>query len=66
MIEREPRILARVAGPLLSDFFTAHHRKHGVRFELDAAVDALEGEGGEPPTALRLGDGRPDPLATSS
>jgi 3-phenylpropionate/trans-cinnamate dioxygenase ferredoxin reductase component len=60
VIEREPRILARVACPLLSDFFTAYHRKHGVRFELDAAVEALEGEGGQA-TAVRLGDGRSIP-----
>jgi 3-phenylpropionate/trans-cinnamate dioxygenase ferredoxin reductase subunit len=57
VIEREPRILARVACPLLSEFFTAYHRKQGVRFELDAEVEALEGEGGEA-TAVRLGDGR--------
>jgi 3-phenylpropionate/trans-cinnamate dioxygenase ferredoxin reductase subunit len=57
VIEREPRILARVACPILSDFFTAYHRKHGVRFELGAAVEALEGEGGQV-TAARLTDGR--------
>ena len=57
MIEREPRILARVACPILSDFFTAYHRKHGVRFELGAWVEALEGEGGEV-KAVRLNDGR--------
>lgn len=57
VIEREPRILARVACPLLSEFFTAYHHKQGVRFELDASVEGLEGEGGEP-TAVRLGDGR--------
>jgi 3-phenylpropionate/trans-cinnamate dioxygenase ferredoxin reductase subunit len=60
VIEREPRILARVACPLLSEFFTAYHHKQGVRFELDAAVDALEGEDGEV-TAVRLGDGRSIP-----
>jgi 3-phenylpropionate/trans-cinnamate dioxygenase ferredoxin reductase subunit len=57
VIEREPRILARVACPILSDFFTAYHRKHGVRFELGTAVEALEGEGGQV-TAARLTDGR--------
>jgi 3-phenylpropionate/trans-cinnamate dioxygenase ferredoxin reductase subunit len=57
VIEREPRILARVACPILSDFFTAYHCKHGVRFELDAWVVALEGEGGEV-RAVRLNDGR--------
>ena len=57
VVEREPRILARVAGPELSDFFTAYHRKHGVRFELNAVVEGLEGEGGQV-KAVRLGDGR--------
>ena len=57
VVEREPRILARVAGPALSDFFTAYHNKHGVRFELNAFVEALEGEGGQV-TAVRLNDGR--------
>lgn len=57
VIEREPRILARVACAILSDFFTAYHRRHGVRFELDAVVEALEGEGGQV-TAVRLAGGR--------
>ncbi|HEY4031686.1 MAG TPA: FAD-dependent oxidoreductase [Caulobacteraceae bacterium] len=60
VIEREPRILARVAGPLLSDFFTGYHHKHGVRFELDAAVEALEGADGEV-AAVRLEGGREIP-----
>lgn len=57
VIEREPRILARVAHPVLSDFFTAYHRRHGVRFELGAWVEALEGEAGQV-RAVRLNDGR--------
>jgi len=56
VVEREPRILARVAHPVLSDFFTAYHSKNGVRFVLDAFVEALEGEGGQV-TAVRLNDG---------
>lgn len=57
VVEREPRILARVAGPALSDFFTAQHHKHGVRFALNASIAALEGEGGQA-TGVRLDDGR--------
>lgn len=57
VIEREPRILARVAGPLLSDFFTGYHKRHGVVFELETFVEALEGEGGQV-RAVRLNDGR--------
>jgi 3-phenylpropionate/trans-cinnamate dioxygenase ferredoxin reductase component len=36
IIERESRVLARVACPILSEFFTAVHRSHGVSFELGA------------------------------
>jgi 3-phenylpropionate/trans-cinnamate dioxygenase ferredoxin reductase subunit len=46
VFERESRILARVASPALSDFFTATHTTHGVRIIADAAV-----------TELSLGDG---------
>jgi 3-phenylpropionate/trans-cinnamate dioxygenase ferredoxin reductase subunit len=60
VVEREPRILARVAGPILSDFFSAYHHKHGVRFVLNASVAALEGEGGQV-SAVRLDDGRTAP-----
>ena len=57
VIEREPRILARVACPVLSDFFTGYHRKHGVDFELNAVVESLEGLNGLV-AGVRLADGR--------
>jgi 3-phenylpropionate/trans-cinnamate dioxygenase ferredoxin reductase subunit len=57
VVEREPRILARVAHPVLSDFFMDYHRRHGVAFELNAGVETLEGEGGQT-RAARLNDGR--------
>jgi len=57
VIEREDRLLARVASAPLSDFFHAYHRKHGVRFELSAGVEALEGKGGHV-AGVRLADGR--------
>jgi len=57
VIEREPRILARVACAVLSDFFTEYHRSRGVTFEVNAQVEALEGEGGHV-TGVRLADGR--------
>jgi len=41
VFERESRILARVASPALSDFFTATHTTHGVRLVTDAAVSEL-------------------------
>ncbi len=46
VIEREPRLLARVAGEALSGFFHAYHGARGVRFMLGGAVAAIEGEGG--------------------
>ena len=46
VIEREPRILARVACEPLSAFFQAYHRARGVRFELGVGVAGFEGEAG--------------------
>ncbi|HKP77846.1 MAG TPA: FAD-dependent oxidoreductase [Phenylobacterium sp.] len=57
VLEREARILARVACPALSDFFTDYHRKHGVTFELDASVTGFEGRDGHV-TGVTLADGR--------
>jgi 3-phenylpropionate/trans-cinnamate dioxygenase ferredoxin reductase subunit len=58
IIERENRVLARVACPILSDFFQAFHRAKGVTIEVDAQVSALEGDSNERITGVRLGDGR--------
>ena len=57
IIERESRVLARVACPILSDFFQVFHRGQGVTIEVDAQVAALEGANGHV-TGVRLGDGR--------
>jgi 3-phenylpropionate/trans-cinnamate dioxygenase ferredoxin reductase component len=57
IIERESRVLARVACPILSDFFQTFHRGQGVTIEVDAQVAALEGKDGHV-TGVRLGDGR--------
>ena len=57
VIEREPRILARVACEILSTFFTDYHRARGVDFELGAMVEALDGVDGRV-TGVRLEDGR--------
>ena len=56
VIERESRLLARVACTTLSAFFYSLHQSHGVTFELGASVAALEGEGRV--QAVRLADGR--------
>ena len=52
VVEREPRLLARVAGEALSGFFHAYHVQRGVRFVLGASVAALEGEDGQVRAAL--------------
>jgi 3-phenylpropionate/trans-cinnamate dioxygenase ferredoxin reductase subunit len=57
VIERESRVLARVASPLLSAFMQHRHEAGGVRIMLDAAVEALEGVSGRV-TGVRLSDGR--------
>jgi 3-phenylpropionate/trans-cinnamate dioxygenase ferredoxin reductase subunit len=54
VIEREPRLLARVA---LSSFFQTYHEKHGVEFLLGASVTGFVGEGGHV-TGVTLADGR--------
>jgi 3-phenylpropionate/trans-cinnamate dioxygenase ferredoxin reductase subunit len=57
IVERESRVLARVACPILSGFFQTFHRGRGVSIEVDAQVAALEGSGGRV-AGVRLGDGR--------
>jgi 3-phenylpropionate/trans-cinnamate dioxygenase ferredoxin reductase subunit len=52
VIERMDRVLARVASPALSDFFTRYHRDHGVEVLTSAEVTGFEAGG------VRLGDGR--------
>jgi 3-phenylpropionate/trans-cinnamate dioxygenase ferredoxin reductase subunit len=57
VLEKEERLLARVAAEPLSDFFRDYHEKHGVTFELGCTVTGFEGEGGHV-TGVRLSDGR--------
>jgi 3-phenylpropionate/trans-cinnamate dioxygenase ferredoxin reductase subunit len=57
VLEREPRILARVAGDVLSNFFRQVHEGHGVRFLTGASVTGFRGEGGKV-TGVELADGR--------
>jgi 3-phenylpropionate/trans-cinnamate dioxygenase ferredoxin reductase component len=45
VIERAPRVLARVASQTLSAFFTAQHRAHGVEILTDAEVTAIAHDG---------------------
>jgi 3-phenylpropionate/trans-cinnamate dioxygenase ferredoxin reductase component len=57
VFEREPNILARVAKEPLASFFADYHKARGVVFEVNAQVQAFEGEAGHV-TGVRLGDGR--------
>ena len=57
VVERESRVLARVACETLSTFFQDYHRARGVAFELNAGVEAFEGPG-DHITGVRLSDGR--------
>lgn len=57
VVERESRVLARVACETLSTFFQDYHRARGVVFELNAGVEAFEGEGVHI-RGVRLSDGR--------
>ncbi len=46
LLEALPRVLARVAGEPLSEFYQDYHRAQGVDVRLDAKVERLEGENG--------------------
>jgi 3-phenylpropionate/trans-cinnamate dioxygenase ferredoxin reductase subunit len=57
VLEREDRLLARVACEPLSTFFRTQHEQHDVTFELGASVTAFTGEAGRV-TGVQLADGR--------
>ncbi len=57
VVEREARLLARVACEQLSSFFQTYHEQHRVRFILGASATAFEGAGGKV-TGVTLDDGR--------
>ncbi len=56
LIEALPRVLARVAGESLSDFYQAEHRAHGVDLRTGAAMDCIEGDGTKV-TGVKMADG---------
>jgi 3-phenylpropionate/trans-cinnamate dioxygenase ferredoxin reductase subunit len=56
VIEREARVLPRVASVPLSDYFHRYHAGAGVRFALNASVEAFEGTDGRV-AAVHLSDG---------
>jgi len=55
LLEALDRVMARVAGPELSNFYQNEHRAHGVDVRLGVAVTAIEGDGKV--TGVRLADG---------
>ncbi len=61
VLEREARLLARVACEVLSSFFKARHEAHGVAFELGASAAAFVGDAQGHVTGVTLADGRTIP-----
>ena len=57
VVEREARLLARVASQPLSDFFARCHAEHGVTVLLSAVVAGFEAQDGAV-SGVRLADGR--------
>ncbi|MFT4075751.1 MAG: FAD-dependent oxidoreductase [Asticcacaulis sp.] len=57
ILEREERILKRVANPILAKFFQSYHEARGVTFELGCHVASFGSENGQV-TGVWLGDGR--------
>jgi 3-phenylpropionate/trans-cinnamate dioxygenase ferredoxin reductase subunit len=55
LLEALDRVMARVAGPDLSNFYQEEHRAHGVDVRLGVAVTAIEGD--DKVTGVRLADG---------
>ena len=60
VIEREPRVLARVASVPLARFFQRRHEDAGVRILLNAVVEEFEGASGQV-AGVRLSDGQAIP-----
>ena len=56
VVETQDRLLARVAGPEISDFYLAEHRAQGVDVRLETGVDRIEGDG-EKVTGVTLSTG---------
>jgi 3-phenylpropionate/trans-cinnamate dioxygenase ferredoxin reductase subunit len=59
IVEREERVLARVACRVLSEFFTRIHRERGIHFEL--GVDIVRFLGTSQVEGVQLADGRKIP-----
>jgi 3-phenylpropionate/trans-cinnamate dioxygenase ferredoxin reductase component len=56
LLETLPRVLARVAGEQLSEFYAAQHREHGVDLRTGVSVDHIVGDGRVSAVVLSCGD----------
>ena len=56
VVEREERVLARVASAQLSEILAEHHRNRGTRIITGAGVERLDGDGGQV-CSVALSDG---------
>ncbi|WP_288396845.1 FAD-dependent oxidoreductase [uncultured Acinetobacter sp.] len=52
LVEGQSRVLARVAGSIISDFYQQYHQKKGVEFYIGQGVDYLEGDQGRVHTVI--------------
>ena len=57
LVEMLPRLLARVAGEELSDFYATEHRRQGVDIRLSIGVHAVLGEDAGHVTGVKLDNG---------
>jgi 3-phenylpropionate/trans-cinnamate dioxygenase ferredoxin reductase subunit len=57
VVEREARLMARVASPVISAFVQEYHERQGVSVLLNAAVEGFDVEG-DRVRGVRLADGR--------
>ena len=57
LFEALPRVLARVAGERLSEFYQAEHVAHGVDLRLNAQVQSFETDGNGRLAGVRMADG---------
>lgn len=58
VLEAAPRLLGRVLAPVLSDWYAALHRGHGVQLELGITLEAIETDATGRAVAVRAADGR--------
>lgn len=63
VLEAAPRLLGRVLAPLLSDWYAALHRGHGVDLVFDARLAAIERDAQGEVSGIRLADGQVLPAA---